>query len=77
MIEVEETDIVRIKSSLVKDIISKLISKVLKKKVGHNIDIKINEADAVTKHGKVRLHLDVNIEMDIADFKKILLSKDL
>ncbi len=27
MIEVEETDIVRIKSSLVKDIISKLISK--------------------------------------------------
>lgn len=73
-VESEETDILKIKSNLLKDFISKKLKEILKKKFGHDINIIINEAEAVTNHGKAHIHL--NIDVEIADWIKILLNKN-
>lgn len=69
-------DEMKIKSTFITGIISKLIRKVVKKKVGCDVNIHINELTADTNdNGKTHIHLDIDAEMDKEELMKLL--KDL
>lgn len=63
---------VKVKNKLVVNAVSKLLEQILKKKVGHDIDIQINEAEATIHGSKAHVHLDIDLEMSTAELKEIL-----
>ena len=60
-----------------RSIVTKLLAKAIYKKIGYRVDIQINEIKAETYDGKVRLHMDVDTEMNSDDLMNALKSKDL
>lgn len=60
-----------------RSIVTKLLAKAIYKKIGYRVDIQINEIKAETYDGKVRLHMDVDVEMNSDDLMNALKSKDL
>lgn len=60
-----------------RSIVTKLLAKAIYKKIGYRVDIQINEIKAETYDGKVRLHMDVDAEMNSDDLMNALKSKDL
>lgn len=65
-------DEVKIVSKFTRSVISKLIKVVLHKKLGYNVDIQLNEANATITDGKTHVHLDVDAELDKDELLKIL-----
>ena len=59
-----ETDEMKVQSKLLRGIISKIISKNVKKKIGSDCDISINELSFVNDGNKtmVKLHIEAGIE---------------
>ena len=47
---------------------------VIRKKIGYNIDIRLNEAITTISDGKTHLHLDVDAELDKDELVSILKS---
>lgn len=64
-------------SRFMKNIITKLVSKAVFKKTGYDINIQINQIEAETYDGKIRIRMDVGAEMNSDDLTKILKSNDL
>lgn len=60
-----------------KSIITKILAKAIYKKTGYQVNIQINEIKAETYDGKVRIHMDVDGEINSGDLMSILKSKDL
>ena len=60
-----------------RSIVTKLLAKAIYKKIGYRVDIQINEIKAETYDGKIRLHMDVDAEMNSDDLMNALKSKDL
>lgn len=54
--------------------ISKIAKKVLRKKMGYNVDIQLNEIKASIADGKTHIHLDVDAELSKEELMKILKS---
>lgn len=52
--------------------ISKIAKKVLRKKLGYNVDIQLNEIKASIADGKTYIHLDVDAELSKEELMKIL-----
>lgn len=52
--------------------ISKIAKKVLRKKLGYNVDIQLNEIKASIADGKTHIHLDVDAELSKEELMKIL-----
>lgn len=67
-------DEMRIVSKFMRGIISKAIKMVIRKKIGYNIDIRLNEAITTISDGKTHLHLDVDAELDKDELVSILKS---
>ena len=67
-------DEMKIVSKFTRGIISKAIKMVIRKKTGYNIDIQLNEAITTISDGKIRLHLDVDAELDKDELMSILKS---
>jgi hypothetical protein len=65
-------DEMKIGSNLMKSVISKLINKVLMKKFGYNIDIRIEEINASIIDGKAHIRLNADAEMSKDKLVKIL-----
>ncbi len=65
-------DEMRIVSKFTTSMISKLLKIMLRKKLGYNIDIKLNEVTAKIDDGKTHIHLDVDAELEKDEFTKIL-----
>ena len=68
---------IAINSAFMKRIIKTVLSKVIKKKLGYEIDIQINEIKADVTGGVVKLHLDMDGQMTTEELSKLLKSKDI
>ena len=64
----------KLSTKILKGIITKLISKALFNKFGYKIDIQINELELRNTDGKMRIHADVDAEIDNDEFVKIIKS---
>lgn len=65
-------DEMRIKSKFTTTLISKLLKMVLKKKLGYEIDIQLNEITATINDGKTNVHLDVDAVLEKDELSKII-----
>lgn len=57
-------DEMKIGSKFTTGIISKLVSMVIRKKLGYEVELKLNEVNATVIDGKTHVHLDVDAELD-------------
>lgn len=64
----------KLSTKFMRGIIAKFISKALAKKLGYNVDILINEIELRNEGGKIRLHADVDAEINNDDFMKLVKS---
>lgn len=65
-------DEMKIGSKFTTSIVSKLVSMVIRKKFGYDIDLKLNSIDATVIDGKTHIHLDVDAELEKDELTKIL-----
>ena len=70
-------DEMKIVSKFTTNMISKLVKKVLRKKTGYNIDIRLNGITASINDGRTHIHLDVDAELEKDELTKILKSVGL
>lgn len=64
----------KIGSKFTTGIISKLVSMVIRKKLGYDVQLKLNEVTAIVNDGKTHVHLDVDAELTKEELNKILAS---
>lgn len=64
-------DEVKIKTKLMKNILSRLISTLIRKKTGYKVKVQLNDIDAVINDSTAHIHLDVDGDINIDEFKKI------
>ncbi|WP_243647586.1 CTP synthase [Cuneatibacter caecimuris] len=62
----------KIVSKFTTNMISKLVKMVLRKKLGYNIDIQVNEIKTTITDGKTHVHLDVDAELEKEELMNIL-----
>lgn len=65
-------DEMKIGSKFTTGIISKLVSMVIRKKFGYDVNLKLNEVNATVIDGKTHVHLDVDAELDKDELTRIL-----
>lgn len=65
-------DEMKIVSKFTTNMISKLVKRVLRKKLGYDIDIQLNEIKTTITDGKTHVHLDVDAELEKEELVKIL-----
>lgn len=67
----------RIVSKFTTNMISKFAKVVLRKKLGYNIDIQLNEIKAAINERKTHVHLDIDVELDGDELLNILKNSGL
>ena len=67
----------RLSTKFMRGIITNILSKIIRNKLGYDIDIQLNEIEIRTEGGKVRLHADVDAEVSNEEFMKIVKSVGL
>ena len=65
-------DEMKIVSKFTTNMISKLVKMVLRKKLGYDIDIQLNEIKTTITDGKTHVHLDVDAELEKEELVKRL-----
>jgi hypothetical protein len=65
-------DEMKIGSKFIRDVISKLIKMLLRKKLGYNVNIQLNELSATIIDGKSHVHLSVDAELEKNELVNIL-----
>lgn len=61
-----------ISTRFMRNLITRILAKIIYKKFGYKVDIHINKIEAETYDGKIRLHMDADIETNEEDLKNIL-----
>lgn len=67
----KDMDEVKIKTKLMKNILSRLISTLIRKKTGYKVKVQLNDIDVVINDSTAHIHLDVEGDINIDEFKKI------
>lgn len=62
---------------IMRTIVTKILAKAIYKKTGYDVNIQINELKAEAFDGKVRVHIDVDADMNGEDLMDILKSRGL
>ncbi len=62
----------KISSKFMRDLVAKLVKKAVKKKVGYEVDIQLNELTATVTDGTAHVHLNVDAELNKDELAKIL-----
>jgi 2-hydroxy-3-keto-5-methylthiopentenyl-1-phosphate phosphatase len=65
-------DEMKIVSKFTRNMISKILKVMLKKKSGYNVDIQINDVNVTINEGKTHVHLDVDAELDKDELMKLI-----
>lgn len=65
-------DEMKISSKFMRNLIAKLVKRTVKKKVGYEVDIQLNEFTATVTDGTVHVHLSVDAELNKDELTKIL-----
>lgn len=67
-------DVIKIASTAVKTVLNMILSKIIKRKTGYEIDIKFDDLTFKTIDGRVYLDAKVNAEMDQDEFTRMMKS---
>lgn len=67
-------DEMKIRSKFTTSIISKLVAMVIRKKLGYDVELKLNEVTTTVIDGKTHVHLDVDAELEKDELVKIIKS---
>lgn len=65
-------DELKIKSTFMKGILNKVLSKMIQKKLGYKVDIRIEDLDIKIINEKACLHANIEAEIDKAEFAQIM-----
>lgn len=65
-------DELKIKSKVLTAIISKFVTRALRKKLGKDIEIKLNEVTANVVDGKIVCHIDASCKFDQSELANLL-----
>lgn len=70
-------DEMKLVSGFTRGIVSRLLGKVLKKKLGYDISVDLNRMEASVGEEKVQVRLDIYAEFSKAELEKLLKDYDL
>lgn len=62
----------RIESKFTTNVVSKLLTWGLRKKLGYNVKLALNEANATVIDGKTHIHLDLDADLEKDELTRIL-----
>ena len=65
-------DEVKIGSKLMRNLIAKLVKRAIRKNVGYDVDIQLNDLNATIIDGTAHIHVCVDAEINKDEFTKIL-----
>lgn len=65
-------DEMKISSKFMRNLVAKLVKRAVKKKVGYEVDIQLNELTATVADGTAHVHLNIDAELNKDEFIKIL-----
>lgn len=66
-----DMDELNIKTKFMRNMLSKILETVLRKKTGYKVKIQLNAIQVSITEEKARIHVDVDGEMNVDEFKKI------
>lgn len=64
-------------NGFMKGVVTKILSKMIYKKLGYKIDIQLNDIKIVSDDGAVHVHADIDGHIDKEEFMKIIKSVGL
>lgn len=64
-------------TKFMRSIVTKIIAKAIFKKTGYDVNVQLNELKVETIDGKVRIHMDVDADVNKEDFVAIVKSSGL
>lgn len=59
-------------TKFMKGIVTKIVKKIISNKLGYEVGVLLNEISLVHADGKVRVHIDVDMEINNDDFVGII-----
>ena len=65
-------DEMKIGSKLITGVVSKLIKRAIKDKIGYDMDIQLNELRATVIDGTAHVHLDIDAELEKDELNRLL-----
>jgi N-methylhydantoinase B/oxoprolinase/acetone carboxylase alpha subunit len=65
-------DEMKISTRLMKGLIAKIVKTMIKKKVGYDVDIRLNDLVITNDNDKAHVHLNVDAELNKDELAKIL-----
>lgn len=65
-------DEMKISSKFMRNLVAKLVKRAVKKKVGYEVDIQLNELTVTVTDGTAHVHLNIDAEINKDEFTKIL-----
>lgn len=65
-------DEMKIKSKFTTGLVSKIVERIVRKKLGCNVDIQLNEFRTTVIDEKTHMHLDVDLELNKYELNKLL-----
>lgn len=65
-------DEMKISSKFMRNLVAKLVKRAVKKKVGYEVDIQLNELTVTVTDGTAHVHLSVDAELNKDELTKIL-----
>lgn len=63
---------INLTSKFMKGIVTKILAKAIKKQLGYDVDIELNDISVIAKDGKVHLHADIDAEVTNEQFKELV-----
>lgn len=64
-------------SKAMRGVISKIVSKFIKKKIGRQVGVTLNELKVDTVEGRMHIHVDGDFDISLNDLRELLDSLDI
>lgn len=66
--------LLKLRTNFTKDIMSKVISKTIRKKIGYKIDVRVQDLDIEYVDGKAVINTNLVMKLDGEDLKELILN---
>ena len=63
---------IKLSTRFMRNIVSKLIARAIRKKLGYKVDIQLNDLDVMSIDGNTTINVDAKIKMNSIEFRKLL-----
>lgn len=70
----EDEMTLKLSTKFMRNLVAKLMSRFIRKRIGYKIDIQLNELNVSVINGKARIQTNVELELDNDEFKKLMKS---